>query len=72
MLDIYPAREAPIEGVTSTAILEKMTALKKEIVTKESLSQKIAAASQKVVVMMGAGDIGVEILKVTQYLQRAS
>ncbi|MFT6417266.1 MAG: UDP-N-acetylmuramate--alanine ligase [Dokdonia sp.] len=72
LLDIYPAREAPIEGVTSTAILEKMTALKKEIVTKESLSQKIAEASQKVVVMMGAGDIGVEILKVTQYLQRAS
>lgn len=72
LLDIYPAREAPIEGVTSTAILEKMTTLKKEIVTKESLSQKIAEASQKVVVMMGAGDIGVEILKITKYLQRAS
>jgi UDP-N-acetylmuramate--alanine ligase len=72
LLDIYPARELPIEGVTSKAILEKMTALKKEIVTKEDLSQKIAEATQKVVVMMGAGDIGVEILKVTQYLQRAS
>jgi len=72
LLDIYPARELPIEGVTSTAILQKMTTSKKEIITKEGLSQKIAAASQKVVVMMGAGDIGVEILKVTQYLQRAS
>jgi UDP-N-acetylmuramate--alanine ligase len=72
LLDIYPARELPIDGVNSNAILGKMTVSKKEVVTKESLSQKIMQASQKVVVMMGAGDIGLEILKVTKNLQVAS
>jgi len=72
LLDIYPARELPIDGVTSSVLLEKIKGNKKQLITKEELSEKIAQAMQKIVVMMGAGDIGVEILKVTQYLKNAS
>lgn len=72
LLDIYPARELPIVGVTSEVLLEKLTINKKQLITKKELSSKIAQATQKIVVMMGAGDIGVEILKVTQDLKNAS
>jgi UDP-N-acetylmuramate--alanine ligase len=72
LLDIYPARELPIDGVSSDVLFKKIKIEKKQLITKEELSIKIAQASQKIVVMMGAGDIGVEILKVTQYLKNAS
>lgn len=71
LLDIYPARELPIQGVTSGVLLEKIQHTKKRLVAKEDLVKQIAAAPQKVVVMMGAGDIGVEIGKVTQFFEHA-
>ena len=69
LLDIYPARELPIEGITSQALLDKMTLSNKEIVTKNRLPEIVTASNKKIIVMMGAGDIGVEILKVTKILQ---
>ncbi len=69
LLDIYPARELPIEGVTSEALLEKITLSRKHIATKNNLTTLVKASNKKVVVMMGAGDIGVEILKVTGNLR---
>lgn len=71
LLDIYPARELPIEGVTSKVLLEKIKLEKKRLVTKEHLLESIKQAPQKIVVMMGAGDIGVEILKVTEFFKNA-
>lgn len=71
LLDIYPARELPIEGVTSKVLLEKIKLEKKRLVTKNELIENIQQAQQKVVVMMGAGDIGVEIQKVTQFMKDA-
>ncbi len=68
LLDIYPARELPVEGVTSSALLSRMTLLRKQLVSKEQLFNVIDSAQQKVIVMMGAGDIGVEILKITRKL----
>ncbi|WP_299212471.1 UDP-N-acetylmuramate--L-alanine ligase [uncultured Dokdonia sp.] len=71
LLDIYPAREVAIQGVTSEALLEKIKLDKKRLITKDALAANIKKAPQKVVVMMGAGDIGVEIEKVTQFLKDA-
>lgn len=68
LLDIYPARELPIDGVTSEALLEEITLSRKQITTKNNLTTLIKETNKKVVVMMGAGDIGVEILKVTENL----
>lgn len=72
LLDIYPARELPIEGVSSDALLQKITTAHKSLVTKGKLAERVLDSRHKIVVMMGAGDIGVEILKITKTLVNAS
>ncbi|MCL4137986.1 UNVERIFIED_CONTAM: hypothetical protein GTU68_055200 [Idotea baltica] len=69
LLDIYPAREKPIEGVTSEWLLSKIKLSNKQISTKESVVEKIKASEAKVIVMIGAGDIGVLIDKVYEDLK---
>lgn len=66
LLDIYPAREQPIEGVNSQELLNLITVARKRLVTKENLEAKMKASKATVKVMMGAGDIGEEILKITK------
>ncbi len=65
LLDIYPARELPIPGVTSSWLLEKINIDNKKLISKEELVKDIKKTSAKIVVMLGAGDIGVcvEIVK---------
>ncbi len=57
MLDIYPAREEPIPGVTAEIILEKMNLPNKQMCTKESLIDRLSGGSYEVLISMGAGDI---------------
>lgn len=59
LLPIYPARELPIEGVTSELILNKIKLEKKQVLTKEELlnSVKGKVDSNTVFVTAGAGDI---------------
>ncbi|NQX80459.1 MAG: UDP-N-acetylmuramate--L-alanine ligase [Flavobacteriaceae bacterium] len=68
LLDIYPARELPIEGITSDVLLDKITIEDKLKCNKEELISLIKASNNRVIVMMGAGDIGVEINKVVDSL----
>ena len=56
LLPIYPAREAPIQGVTSAALAEKIPHA--EVVEKDVLAGRIKALNPEVVLMVGAGDIG--------------
>ncbi|NVK52738.1 MAG: UDP-N-acetylmuramate--L-alanine ligase [Flavobacteriaceae bacterium] len=58
LLDIYPARETPIHGVNSTWLLDKITQKNKKLVAENQLVKEIEKASAKIVVMLGAGDIG--------------
>lgn len=67
LLDIYPARELPIEGITSNWLLEKMTNNKK-LVSKESLITTILASDASVIVTIGAGDIGEMVGTIKQAL----
>jgi UDP-N-acetylmuramate--alanine ligase len=69
LLDIYPARELPIEGVTSKWLLDKIELEKKELVQKINLVDKIKESSAKVIVMLGAGDIGVMVNVVVNQLK---
>lgn len=57
LLDIYPARELPIEGVTSTALLEKITSKEKMLCSKEDLLNTIKSNDPELVMTVGAGDI---------------
>jgi UDP-N-acetylmuramate--alanine ligase len=68
LLDIYPARELPIEGVNSNWLLSKIDNKNKKITTKENLLFDIKQFSSKIVAMLGAGDIGVMIEEVTEQL----
>ncbi|WP_066221539.1 UDP-N-acetylmuramate--L-alanine ligase [Formosa haliotis] len=61
LLDIYPARELPIEGVSSEWLLGKIKNENKELVSKSNLISKIKASKAQVIVTMGAGDIGEEV-----------
>ena len=68
LLDIYPARELPIQGVDSSWLLSKIDNSHKKLVQKEDLVKVIKNSTAKVVVMLGAGDIGAEINEVTNHL----
>ncbi len=66
LLPIYPARENPIEGISSTIILDKINNENKCIVSKNKLVNHLQNAHIEVLVTMGAGDIGL----MTQEIER--
>jgi len=57
LLDIYPAREKPIEGITSGALLEKISLADKKLCPKAELIPLIDSEKPELLVTMGAGDI---------------
>jgi UDP-N-acetylmuramate--alanine ligase len=57
LLEIYPARELPIEGITSKFLLDKINLPVKSLVSGQELVQKIASLHPQVLLTMGAGDI---------------
>ncbi len=57
LLDIYPAREEPMEGVTSQMILDKVTLKDKRICTKAELPDVVRQLHPSLLVTIGAGDI---------------
>ena len=57
LLNIYPARELPIEGITSQALLEKVNLTEKRICQKTELINMIASKKPELLITMGAGDI---------------
>ncbi|MBK7666738.1 MAG: UDP-N-acetylmuramate--L-alanine ligase [Sphingobacteriaceae bacterium] len=57
LLDIYPARELPMEGVTSQMLLDKMKSKQKHLVKKENLLEFLKDKPLEVLLTMGAGDI---------------
>ncbi len=57
LMEIYPARELPIEGVTSQMLLNKMRLMNKMISQKNNLVEEIGNRQLDVLVTMGAGDI---------------
>jgi len=58
LLDIYPARELPMEGVTSQWLLDKIENENKLLVSKNDLLQLVKRTDAEVIVTIGAGDIG--------------
>jgi UDP-N-acetylmuramate--alanine ligase len=67
LLPIYPARELPIEGVTSQMLMANITA-PCEIVEKSALADRLAQLECDIVVTFGAGDIDRECEKVAKVL----
>lgn len=68
LMDIYPAREEPIEGITSKIIFDKMKAENKTLVTKEILMDKLGNKELEVLMTLGAGDIDTFVNKIDELL----
>ena len=57
LLEIYPAREEPIEGVDAAFLLDKVPLEHKQVISKEALLEKIKGKRPDVLITLGAGDI---------------
>ena len=57
MMPIYPAREKPILGVTSSMVLRKVNTMSKYLCTPDQVLELVPALCPDVVVTLGAGDI---------------
>ncbi|WP_299312175.1 UDP-N-acetylmuramate--L-alanine ligase [uncultured Aquimarina sp.] len=68
LLDIYPARELPIEGVTSEWLLEMINLENKKLVKKDNLIEEILKSNARVITTIGAGDIGEEVISIKEAL----
>lgn len=58
LMDIYPARELPMEGITSKWLLSKIKNDHKKLVQKQELIDEILKSNASIIVTIGAGDIG--------------
>ncbi len=68
LLDIYPAREEPIPGVSSEIIFKDVTTAEKILITKEELMQQLENEDIDVLITFGAGNIDRYIKPITQML----
>jgi UDP-N-acetylmuramate--alanine ligase len=71
MLDIYPARELPIEGVSSAMILNKVSIEAKQILSKEQTLDYIRSKKPELLLTVGAGDIDTLIVPLKEILTNA-
>jgi UDP-N-acetylmuramate--alanine ligase len=68
LLDIYPARELPIPGVSAQMLLRKATCEQKELCSKEVLIERLASLQPGLLLTLGAGDIDALVEPIKQKL----
>jgi len=70
LTEIYPARELPIEGVTSQLIYDNLKpGVKKELIRKDDVLDYIKANTFDVLIVLGAGDLDNKVPEITKILQ---
>jgi UDP-N-acetylmuramate--alanine ligase len=69
LLDIYPARELPIQGVTSSWLLGKIENQNKKLLQKSELISFLQSSDASVIVTIGAGDIGEMVPEIKKALE---
>ena len=70
LLDIYPAREEPIPGVTSEIVFRDVTAPEKVLITRDELMPYLEREPLDVLVTLGAGNIDRFIEPITEMLRK--
>lgn len=68
LIPIYPAREAPIHGISSQLILNHVTAPKKHLYSKEGLLEAMGKEKRELVLIAGAGDIELLVKPIKEIL----
>jgi len=72
ILDIYPAREKPIDGVTSALIYNQMKMQQKKLCANENLISILEKMKPEVLLTIGAGDIDQLVQPIKLMLQKTS
>jgi UDP-N-acetylmuramate--alanine ligase len=70
LMEIYPARELPMVGITSSVLLEKIDIKNKKVVKREDLMEEIRTKDIGVLMTLGAGDIDVFVPQITEWINR--
>jgi UDP-N-acetylmuramate--alanine ligase len=70
LLPVYPAREKPIEGVSSEMIFKKMKSINKKLLKKEDLIQSLDVKKLDVLLTIGAGDIDSLVAPIEEKIKR--
>lgn len=69
LCDIYPAREAPIPGVTSALIYNELTCKEKSMIHKEDVIELVKKRDFDVLVVLGAGDLDNYVPQMTKIIE---
>ncbi|WP_185867367.1 UDP-N-acetylmuramate--L-alanine ligase [Blattabacterium cuenoti] len=70
LLDIYPAREFPINGINSNSLLKKIKMSSKEVSTIPKVLEKIEKKHFDIILTIGAGDIDSLIIPIKEWLYK--
>ncbi|RLD97041.1 MAG: UDP-N-acetylmuramate--L-alanine ligase, partial [Bacteroidetes bacterium] len=70
LMEIYPAREEPIPGVTAGMLLEKVNLKEKVLVSGEQLLRVVKERDPELLVTMGAGDINQFVAPLKEWFLR--
>lgn len=70
LMEIYPAREKPLPGITSSALLQKVSCQEKQICQKEELIDILKSLNPELIITMGAGDIDRFVPQIESMLQQ--
>ena len=69
LTEIYPAREQPIEGVTSKLIYDNLKpSVKKELICKDEVIEFVKSRRFEVLIVLGAGDLDNQVPQITKIL----
>jgi UDP-N-acetylmuramate--alanine ligase len=69
LTEIYPAREQPIEGVTSQLIYDNLApGVKKRMIRKDEVTDFIKSHEFEVLIILGAGDLDNQVPQITKIL----
>lgn len=71
LLDIYPARELPLEGIDAQFLLNKITLSNKRILGKDAVIQYVKDEKPELILTVGAGDIDTIIEPIKNILNNA-
>lgn len=69
LMEIYPARELPIEGINSQMLLDKMKSNHKALVRKENMLDHLKQKNIEVLITLGAGDIDTLVAPIENMLK---
>jgi len=72
LLDVYAAREEPIDGITSQWLLDQISIEVKHLVSKTELPFVVKQSKCRIKLIVGAGDIGAEVHRITKILSDES